>query len=62
MGGPKVIIVYVRVLYTGLRKVYAGLHKVYTGIHRYMQVSGLEKFSGGWVGGPQSDYSVCPRP
>ena len=25
---------------------------------------GLEKFSGGgWgVGGPQSDYSVCPRP
>ena len=34
---------------------------------------GLEKFSGGWLrrlyaglrrlsGGPQSDYSVCPRP
>ena len=23
---------------------------------------GLEKFSGGGGGGPQSDYSVCPRP
>ena len=21
-----------------------------------------EKFSGGWVGGKESDYSVCPRP
>ena len=38
--------------------------QVYTGICRYMQVTGLEKFSGGggWVGGPQSDYSVCPHP
>ena len=34
-------------------------------LHRYMQVTGLEKFSGGWWvvgGGPESDYSVCPRP
>ena len=23
---------------------------------------GLKKFSGGGGGGPQSDYSVCPRP
>ena len=45
VGGPKVIIVSVHVLYISLYR-YVCLKKVFRWV----------------VGGPQSDYSVCPRP
>ena len=48
----KVIIVSVRVLWEGGR--------VYTGICRLQAWKSFPVGGGG--GGPQSDYSVCPRP